>query len=51
MKVLYNVKLNNINTDGTNINWVIKVLNLLCTHRFGEAWFNQGEDDANYFLN
>ena len=42
IKALYNVQLSTINTDGTRVNCVSKVRDLLCTYGFGEAWFNQG---------
>ena len=49
IKVFYNVQLS-INTDGTGVNWVSKVKDLLCTYGFGEVWLNQGVGDVNVFF-
>ena len=49
IKVLYNVHLSTINTDGTRVNWVSKVRDLLCTYGFDEVLFNQGVCDVSAF--
>ena len=36
IKVLYNVQLSTINTDGARVNWVSEVRDLPCTYGFGE---------------
>ena len=50
IKVLYNVQLSTMNTDGTRVNWVSKVRYLLCTYGFGEVWLNQDVGDVNGFI-